>query len=531
MENSDFTQKVKSTSIFELRELTLKSNGQYVRLFGWIHQTRAQGAGDLLFVDLNDGTLVTPVRCVAHRIGSTTSEDEIGIEYGSVHIEDTDLDGFDSEEYTKLDFDQACQSSFLSKGCAVMMYGLVTKAEEGRTQKFEVKIIDIYVIGRVPDPEKYPIQRSNSKKPELLRNSPHDRFKAPLILQYMKIRSETLFAFYEFMHKHNIPQLDPNIMTKNDCEGAGETFGITPQFFGAKAMAVLRGELPSDTDIGAKVGLTVSSQLPLEAISKGTRKVYTCQKSFRAEHSVTKKHLAEFLHAEYEEYFITLSKLMDFTETMIKYLIKTVLDRCSEQYNFLEDKRFSPEYHHTHRKLLQSLLTKQFVRIKHADAIEEMQQDLKAKVKVPNAKGKMVRLKFAEYPRQGQDLASEHEKYLTYKYGTFVFVTHWPLAIKSFYMKQVDDGTCESFDLLAPIVGELFGGSMREWRYDLLLAEMQKREMNIETLQWFVDIRKEGSAPHGGWGMGFDRLVLFLTNAPSIRDIVPYPVYYGHCPY
>merc|ERR1712032_206229 len=163
-----------------------------------------------------------------------------------------------------------------------------------------------------------------------------------------------------------------------------------------------------------------------------------------------------------------------------------------------------------------------------------MQQDLRDKVKVLGPSGKEVRLKFKVYPKEGEDLGSEHEKYLVQKYGTFVFVTHWPSDIKSFYMKQVSDGsnTCESFDLLAPHVGELFGGSMREWRYDVLEDIMvNKRKMDMKPLQWFVDLRKDGTAPHGGWGMGFDRLVMFLTNAPSVRDIVPYPVYYGHCPY
>mgnify|MGYP003564382591 FL=1 len=160
-----------------------------------------------------------------------------------------------------------------------------------------------------------------------------------------------------------------------------------------------------------------------------------------------------------------------------------------------------------------------------------MLQDLKDKAQTVNDQGKTVRLKFKVLPKQGEDLGSEHEKYLVQKFGTFVFVTHWPSAIKSFYMKQVGDGTCESFDLLAPIVGELFGGSMREWRYDVLEKMMKSKNMDIAPLQWFIDLRKDGTAPHGGWGMGFDRLVMFLTNAASVRDIVPYPVYYGYCPY
>jgi len=286
-------------------------------------------------------------------------------------------------------------------------------------------------------------------------------------------------------------------------------------------------EEPVQTD----VGLTVSSQLPLEAMAMGTGAVYTCQKSFRAEKSDTNKHLAEFLHVEYEQYFLTLEELTSQAERFVKHVIGKVLDVCQPQYRFLSQKHAAPAEFHGHADYLRSLLDKPFVRIKHADAIALMLQDLKDKVQTTNDQGKQVRLKFKVLPKQGEDLGSEHEKYLVKKFGTFVFVTHWPSDIKSFYMKQVGDGTCESFDLLAPLVGELFGGSMREWRYDVLMERMQAKQMEIGPLQWYVDLRLDGTAPHGGWGMGFDRLVMFLTNVSSVRDIVPYPVYYTHCPY
>jgi asparaginyl-tRNA synthetase len=329
-------------------------------------------------------------------------------------------------------------------------------------------------------------------------------------------------------------------MTSSDCEGAGEIFKITPQFFSSSSANVASSK-PTETTATdaeaektvatAEVGLTVSSQLPLEAMAMGTGAVYTCQKSFRAEKSDTNKHLAEFLHVEYEEYFITLDDLLNQAESYIKQVIRTVVERCREQYDFLDSKLTAPPEFHGHRDYLLSLLDKPFVRIKHADAIDVMLQDLRDKVKTVNEQGKEVKLKFKNKPEHGQDLGSEHEKYLVQKFGTFVFVTHWPSAIKSFYMKQCGDGTCEAFDLLAPLVGELFGGSMREWRYAELEAVMKAKNMDFRPLQWFVDLRKDGTAPHGGWGMGFDRLVMFLTNAPSVRDVVPYPVYYGHCPY
>lgn len=230
------------------------------------------------------------------------------------------------------------------------------------------------------------------------------------------------------------------------------------------------------------------------------------------------------------EYFITLDDLLTQAERYVKYVVTKVLDRCTEQYKFLNTKKMAPTEMHGHAEYLRTLMEKPFVRITHAEAIDMMLQDLRDKVKTINDQGKEVKLKFKEKPQHGQDLGSEHEKYLVKKYGTFVFVTNWPAGIKSFYMKQVEaDGTCECFDLLAPAVGELFGGSMREWRADVLDRVMKER--GVQQLDWYAGLRGDGTAPHGGWGMGFDRLVMFLTNAPSVRDVVPYPVYYGHCPY
>lgn len=534
----------------KLSELTPTLIGKYVNLHGWIYSTRTQGAGSLVFMDLGDGTTVSPVRCIAQREteDSADAADDAANEhsYGSKKDLLGEADN-DQANYSRLSFEEMTQANSLSIGCSVMVLGFVAEPPEGTTQTFEIKVLDLFLIGGVADPSKYPIQKSILKKPLALRSNYHSRFRAPLMQQLMLIRSQALFAVHEFFHMEKIPLLDPNIMTSSDCEGAGEVFKVTPQFFHSvpkpeapkKKKKGAEGEEEAEKEeeaaapepVNSEVGLTVSSQLPLEAIAMGTGSVYTCQKSFRAEKSETNKHLAEFLHIEYEQYFITLDDLLCFTERYVKHVVKTVLERCQEQYKFLDGKATSPPEFHGHREYLLSLLDKPFVRIKHEDAIQEMQQDLRDKVKTINAQGKEVKLKFKEKPMSGEDLGSEHEKYLVQKYGTFVFVTHWPSKIKSFYMKQVGDGTCESFDLLAPLVGELFGGSMREWRYDVLEAEMKSKNMDMAPLQWFVDLRKDGTAPHGGWGMGFDRLVMFLTNANSVRDVVPYPVYYGHCPY
>jgi asparaginyl-tRNA synthetase len=532
--------------IARLSELS-KYIGQYVRVHGWVYSTRDQG-GALVFVDL-DQDATGPVRLVAH---PKCAPDEDVPVYGSIQmIGETETD--DEQFYQLLTFDEMRETQHLSIGCSIQVDGLVCQAPDRATQDFELKIIQLRVIGGVADPSKYPIQKTILKKLVSLRSLYHERFRAPLPQRLMITRSEALFAVHEFFHRpvKPVPCCDPSIMTSSDCEGAGEMFVVSPQFFSTGAIAAMdkieKGEKGEKGDKGEKttedvdpktdyhkVGLTVSSQLPLEAIAMGTGKVYTCQKSFRAEKSDTTKHLAEFLHVEYEEYFIEggLQGLMDYTEEFVKYLIQTVIVRCKAEYDFFDSDKTSPPELHGHRDFLRSLLDKPFIRIKHRDAIQMMQDDLKDKVQVKSQfTGKMVRLKFKEFPKQGEDLGAEHEKYLVDKFGTFVFVTHWPSDIKSFYMKQVGDGTCESFDLLAPLVGELFGGSMREWRYDVLEKGMKDRGMDPSSIQWYVDLRKDGTAPHGGWGMGFDRLVMLLTGVGSVRDVVPYPVYYGHCPY
>jgi asparaginyl-tRNA synthetase len=300
------------------------------------------------------------------------------------------------------------------------------------------------------------------------------------------------------------------------------------------------------------VGLTVSSQLPLEAAILAFRQVYTCQKSFRAEKSDTNKHLAEFLHVEYEGAFITLDQLLSFTERFVKYVLNFAYERCAREFKFLESK-LSPNDMQATRPFLLRQLQFPFVRIKHRDAVDLIQRLVRSKAKLPNDKSKLQRVKVKSFPGYEDDLSAEHEKILVRYFGwesipeaerndwlaakkevgAFVFVTHWPLAIKSFYMKQCDDesGECESFDLLCPRVGEMFGGSMREWREDKLNAEIKRREMDVRPIQWYTDLRKSGSMPHGGWGLGFARLVMLATGVPSVRDIVPFPVYYGHCPY
>ena len=480
------------SNIYTLREL--KNNLLFntsIQFYGWIRRLRIAGSGSIIFIDIYDGTTVGCLKGIA------TQESYVS-----------------SSTVNTLSFLELSESTKLSCGCAVVVNGLLVESPKETTQLFELQIHKLQVIGEIDNCVTYPIQKSNEKNLLTLRQLPFIRMKTQLIQCLFRIRSSLLFTIHSFFHNRGVVCTDPNILTSSDCEGAGEVFKVSPQLFGKDS----------------SVGLTVSSQLPLEALATGFKEVYTCQKSFRAEKSDTSKHLAEFLHVEYESYFTTLPKLLNFTEDFVKHCIKETITIRKDDFDFLESK-FSPKELHGTRQMLLNLIQKNFVRIKHKDAVDLIRKLVKDKVKLPDNDGKLKRVKVKVWPEYDGDLASEHEKLLVKYFDNFVFVTHWPLKIKSFYMKQCDDDTCESFDLLAPSVGEMFGGSMREWRYDKLNAEIKRREMDITPIQWYLDLRKSGSAPHGGWGMGFARMLMLLTGVSSVRDIVPFPVYYNHCPY
>lgn len=501
---------------------------KFTRFYGWIRRVRVGGGGKLVFIDIYDGTRVGELKCIVSAETYTATCFELP--------ELTDYKIFET-----LEFEQLEKASHLSDGCAVVVDGKVVASPTGATQQFEFQIHCLRVIGRAGDALYYPIKKSVEEQLVALRQLPFMRIRAQVMQSIFRIGSELEYAIATFMRDEHVVKTDPNILTVSDCEGAGETFSISPCIFSKDA-----------TGNDLKVGLTVSSQLPLESSICGFRQVYTVQKSFRAEKSDTSKHLAEFLHVEYEGAFHTLDTLMNFTEKFVKFVIQFVLTSCKQDFDYLESKH-KPVDLKPARNMLVKLLDKPFVRIKHADAVDLINKLVETRYMLPDDNGKMKRVQVEKLPQKDQDVSSEHEKLLVryfgwiayseeerleklksgWEFSSFVFLTHWPLAIKSFYMKQCDDGSgeSESFDLLAPRVGELFGGSMREWRHDKLLSEIEKRKMDITPIQWFVDLRKSGSMPHGGWGMGFARLVTLLTGVPSIRDAVYLPVYYKYCPY
>jgi asparaginyl-tRNA synthetase len=472
-----------------------------VKFYGFIRKIRIAGGGSIAFVDIQDGTKVGVINCIFN-------EDNI--------VHDKIVDHTD-EEFEIIDFKNI--SNKLSRGSAIVVYGKLVKSPEKATQYFDLQIDKLLLIGKV-DSLKFSIPKSLEKDLIGLRFHPHERMFSQISQSLFRIRSTLDYMISKFFFERKVIKTDPNIITINDCEGAGETFQIANSIFGKE-----------------KFSLTVSSQLPLEATGKGFKRVYTMQKSFRAEKSDTNKHLAEFMHVEYEEYFTTLDELLDFTEDYLKTIITDTIKFSEDDYKFL-DSKFAPQETRGRKDIIIDILSKPFVRIKHKDAIDLIIKIVKEKIKI-NIDGKEKRIKLKKLPTYFDDLSSEYEKILTSYFGTFVIVTHWPSKIKSFYMKQcpiqtIDDQdyqTCESFDILAPFVGEVFGGSMREHRYDVLDKIIKDRNMDISKLQWFLDLRKESTAPHGGWGMGFARILMLITGVPSVRDIIPFPVYYNHCPY
>lgn len=484
---------------FSLKELNNECSNDtiyntLINFYGWIRRVRVGGGGSLVFIDIYDGTDIGSLMCV---VSTETYKNK-------------------DKEYKSLSFGELSDASKLGPGCAVLVEGKLKKSPKGTTQLFEHHIINLQVIGNVDNYQTYPIQKSSERNFLSLRQMPFMRVRSQMIQSLFRIRSSLLFNIHSFFNENNVICTDPNIITSSDCEGAGEVFKLDPQIFGE----------------GNSVGLTVSSQLPLEAFATGFKDVYTCQKSFRAEKSDTSKHLAEFLHIEYEGYFITLENLLDFTEKFIKSVILNTYKVREKDFEFLESKFSASELKGT-KEMVCNLVSKEFTRIKHRDAVDLIRKLVSEKESLPDENGKMKRVKVKEWPEYDGDLASEHEKILVKYFNNFVFVTHWPLKIKSFYMKQCDNdtGECESFDLLAPCVGEMFGGSMREWRYNNLENEIKRRNMDTKPISWYLELRKMGSAPHGGWGLGFDRLLMLITGVPSVRDIVPLPVYYNHCPY
>ena len=370
-------------------------------------------------------------------------------------------------------------------------------------QPFEIQISKIEILGNVS--EDYPIAKS--KLPlEFLRQLPHLRLRTSTFRNVFLIKSDISMATMEFFKKENFLHINPNIITGSECEGGAGVFQISEK----NLMKVPFDITKDHFDVPAY--LTVSSQLQLEALCCSLGNVFCTNKSFRAEHSLTNKHLSEFEHLEIEEAFGSLESLISISERYIKFVANYLL--LHKISSLLELDKFVSKGILSRVK---KLTTQEFHKVTYTDAIRLLQNETLSRPSV-----------------FGDDLSSEMENKLTEIYDGPVFVTHWPLEIKSFYMKRnkTNGILCDNFDLLMPYkVGEMIGGSMREESLELVLEELDKRKMNITPLQFYIDLRKYGSIPHGGFGLGLDRMCMLMTGMESIKDVVAFPVYYTHCKY
>ena len=390
-------------------------------------------------------------------------------------------------------------------GSSVTVCGVVVKSPNAK-QPFEIKATSVVLEGDAP--EDYPIQPKRHTR-EFLREKAHLRMRTNLFNAVFRMRSKLAFAIHKFFNERNFVYVNAPLITANDGEGAGEMFQVTTLDLERIAK---EGKVDYSKDFfGKPVSLTVTGQLEAEAYALAFKQVYTFGPTFRAEVSNTTRHASEFWMIEPEIAFADLEDDMSLIEDMVKYVVRYALEECKEEMEFF-DKFVAPG------KIaqLQALLDSKVARCTHEEAITILR----------SAMGE-----FENEPKYGEDLSTEHEKYLTdVHFKAPVFVTNWPKDIKAFYMRLNDDNeTVAAVDLLVPGAGELVGGSQREERHELLVQRMNELGMNIAPLDWYVDLRKYGGVKHAGFGLGFERCVMYLTGMGNIRDVIPFPRTVNNC--
>ena len=454
------------TLVKELFTCTPAENVRDITVSGWVRTMRESKS--FAFVELNDGTYFRNLQVV---------------------LEEGRLNNY--REIVK----------GISVGAAVEFTGELVLTPEMK-QPFELKADCATIVGE--SPSDYPLQKKRHTL-EYLRTIQHLRPRANLFQCAFRVRSVAAQAIHRFFHDMGYLYVHTPLITGSDCEGAGEMFQVTT-LDPANPPRTEDGSVDYSKDFfGKPVSLTVSGQLNAEIFAMAFRNIYTFGPTFRAEISYTPRHAAEFWMIEPEIAFATLKEDMDLQEKMVKYIISAVLEECAEEMNFLNS--------FVDKGLIERLTfvrDSEFVRCSYTEAISILE----------NCGEKF------EYPIYwGSDLQTEHERYLTEKhFGKPVFVTDWPKEIKAFYMRLNEDGkTVAAADLLVPVVGELCGGSQREERYDVLKDRIEELGMNPKDYWWYLELRKYGTAPHAGFGMGFERMIMYLTGIANIRDVLPFP--------
>jgi len=454
--------------LLDLKEVYLKEDivGNNVTLQGWVKNHRKQK--EFGFIDFNDGTCFKSLQV----------------------IYDNKLSDFDSIQKIKI-------------GSSITIVGkIVESPKEG--QQYEMQLESLKLEGDCPDD--YPLQSKGRPTREFLREVAYLRPRTNLFNAVFRVRSVAAYAIHKYFQERGYVYFHAPLITASDCEGAGQMFQVT-----TLPLDKIKGTPDYSRDFfGKQTSLTVSGQLEAETFAMSYKKTYTFGPTFRAENSNTKTHASEFWMIEPEIAFCDLEKDMDIMEDMLKSVVKHVLDNCKDEIEF-----FDKFVENGLKEKLTKLVNSNFTRIDHEEVITILK----------NAK---VDWEFA--PEYGEDIAKEHEKYITEYFGGPVFIKNWPKDIKAFYMKQNADGkTVAAVDLEVPGAGELMGGSQREEDYDKLVNRMNELGMNPNDLEWYVNLRKFGGCVHSGFGMGFERLLIYLTGVENIRDVIPFPRTPGNC--
>lgn len=377
----------------------------------------------------------------------------------------------------------------------------------GQGQDYELKVSSIILLGDCP--EDYPIQPKRHSM-EFLRQQSYLRLRTNTFQAVFRIRSIASMAIHKFFQDRGYVYAHTPIFTSSDCEGAGEMFQVTTQKLDEIAKT---GKTNNDNEyFGKPVGLTVSGQFEGEAFAQAFSKIYTFGPTFRADPSHTPLHVAEFWQIEPEVAFCDLEGIMDISEELMKYVIKYTLDKCNDEFEFL-DKFVEREL----IKKLTTVVNSEFVRITYKECIDIL---------------KNAKIDFQFKPEYGEDLAKEHERYITEYFDSPVFITYWPQKVKKcFYMKQMNDGTVANADLEMPGIGETYGMSQREDDFAKLENRINELGMNKDEYIWYMNLRRYGTTIHSGFGMGFERLIMYMTGMSNIRDVSAFPRTLGNCLY
>ena len=451
-----------------INALQLAGEGQLINVRGWVRSRR--GNKNVSFIALNDGSTIKNIQIVV------------------------DLAVFPEEQLKPV-----------TTGSCISATGHLV-ASQGSGQAVEIQLTELEVYGTA-DPEQYPLQKKGLSM-EYLRTIAHLRPRTNTFGAVFRIRHNMAMAIHQYFHEHGFFYFHTPIITASDCEGAGQMFQVT-----TKNLYNLKkddeGKIDySDDFFGKQTSLTVSGQLEGELAAMALGKIYTFGPTFRAENSHTPRHLAEFWMIEPEVAFIQKDELMDLEEDFIKYCVRWALEKCQDDLQFLNqfvDKGLIAR--------LESVVNTDFVRLTYTEGINILQEAMK--------NGKEF-----EFPcKWGDDITSEHERYLVEEhFGKPVIMSDYPKDIKAFYMKiNEDDKTVQGTDVLFPQIGEIIGGSVREESLDKLNAEIERREIPMKDMWWYLDTRRFGAAPHAGFGLGFERLLLFVTGMQNIRDVIPFP--------